>query len=108
MSDDDPTKERDRWPVAGTSMVLGGVLAFLCLSLAAVWGLFPQVRELDVPPPGRFPTPTLEIAPVPEYLRWRVLQDAALAGAGERMPISDAMAEIARRGAAAYDPGPAR
>ena len=108
MSDRDPIQERDRWPVGGTLMVLGGVLAFLCLSLAAVWGIFPQVRDVGVPPPERFPTPTLETAPVPDYLRWRVLQDAALAGGGDRMPISEAMAEIARRGAAAYEPEPAQ
>ncbi len=108
MSDEDPVKEPDRWPVTGTLMVLGGILAFLCLSLAAVWGVFPEVREVSAPPADRFPPPTLETAPVPDYLNWWVTQDVALAGGGDRIPITEAMAEIARRGPAAYDPGPAR
>ena len=51
-----------------------------------------------------FPAPALEIEPVTAYARYLAAERARLAGAGSRVPIEDAMARIAARGADAFGP----
>jgi hypothetical protein len=87
--------------------VLPAVLATFALlgvSAGAVWWLYPTVRvpvRVDVTP---FPEPALETQPVVNYVLWRAAQEARLDGAEGWMPIEAAMAEIAARGPAAFDP----
>lgn len=104
MNQDVTGQEPDAFRQRGTLMALAGAAALLVLALVAVWTLFPQVRQSEWKPPEAFEAPTLQTVPVIDHRAWLLQQSLLLAGEEGRRPIGEAMAAIAARGPAAFDP----
>ncbi len=84
--------------------LIAAAFVILGLGVGAVWLFYPSVRTpipLQVSP---LPAPELETRPVADDRRWRAQERARLEGKDGWLPISSAMARIAARGPAAFDP----
>ncbi|MFC4167012.1 hypothetical protein [Teichococcus aestuarii] len=92
------------WAILGVGL---GTAAFLALVMA---GLFLLYRWAQAPerysPPERFAPPRLETDPAAALRDFRAAQAAQLEAGDDppRRAVAEAMALIAARGAAAYDP----
>jgi hypothetical protein len=106
MTQDTDPRQRasEAVPLRGVLLVVGVIALFLIGSVAGLALLFPDSTRVSPPQPTVFPGIDLETRPVADFVAWRTEQAALLGGAGGRLPISEAMAQIAARGAAAFDP----
>ena len=84
--------------------LLAAAFVVLGLGLGAVWLFYPSVRAPAPLQVSRMPAPELETRPVADDRRWRAQEFARLEGEDGWLPISSAMAQIAARGPAAFDP----
>ncbi len=98
-----PLRERTGIPERGVLTVIGGIVVIAAICVVVAWLLIPPGGK-DWPPPRDFAAPRLETWPVENYARFLARQSAALGGAEGRMPIGEAMARIAARGANAFAP----
>ena len=84
--------------------VAAGILLFLIAFVAFVWLVFPDLVHRAPPVFARFPEPSVTTDERAQRLLLERSQKARLTGANGTMSIERAMADIAAKGMAAYDP----
>ena len=84
--------------------LIAAAFVVLGLGVGAVWMFYPSTRTPVPLQVSRLPAPGLETRPVADDRNWRAQERARLEGRDGRLPISEAMARIAARGPAAFDP----
>jgi|SRR6185312_5882980 len=88
-------------------VIVGAALALLGMATIVAFGfllLFPNRIGVRFVPHRAFPAPSVVSYERSQRLVLEAQQRRALAGAGGRMPIDEAMGKIAARGARAFDP----
>ena len=88
-------------------VVIGAMAGLLILMTAVAFGfllLFPNRISVRFVPHSAFPQPAVIAQERSQRLAVEGRQRRALEGAGGRMPIDQAMRQIAARGATAFDP----
>ncbi|EKE44606.1 hypothetical protein OCGS_1444 [Oceaniovalibus guishaninsula JLT2003] len=98
--------EKPGVPPVGVSIAIAVAFAAVPIAAVTVWLLYPPARHDPPSNLSAFPAPALEIEPVQAFQSYRERERVRLAGAEGRMPIEEAMALIAARGANAYSPLP--
>lgn len=93
---EDIGKEPEGIPGAPTAAAIAGIIGFVWLCAGVIWLFYPASSPANAPRP--VPGPGLEVAPVADHDAYAAHQRALLAGAGDRIPIEEAMAAIVRRG----------
>lgn len=94
----------------GVLFVAAGIVGFLLLVVFVLSVTLPQTIHRPLPAVANFPAPSVTTDERTQRIQLERAQNQRLAGMNGAMPIDRAMAEIAAKGAAAYDPvqGPAR
>jgi hypothetical protein len=88
-------------PVVGT---VAGLLVFVIAVAFGFMLLFPNRIGVRFVPHSAFPAPAVMTRERSQRLAIEARQRRALAGGGGRMPIDQAMRQIAQRGDRAFDP----
>jgi hypothetical protein len=105
----EPMVEGHESPGVNTRVVLsiaGGLLLFLIVFVVVLAFLFPDLIRRQAPVFASFPAPSVTIDERAERMLLDRTQKQRLSGVNGTVPIERAMAEIAARGIAAYDPAP--
>ena len=84
--------------------VASGILLFLIAFVAFVWLVFPDLVHRPPPTLARFPEPSVTTDERAQRLLLERSQKARLTDKNGAMPIERAMAAIAAKGTAAYNP----
>ncbi|SIT86627.1 hypothetical protein [Pontibaca methylaminivorans] len=100
---DAPEREPAAIPERRVLAVIAGLALLCALCVLVAWLMLPS-GATRWSPPQVFAGPELETAPVAGHAAFLARQRADLAGAGGRMPIDRAMAQIAARGEDAFAP----
>lgn len=95
---DDARSEPNVFPAGWTVTVILGIAGFAGVCVALIWLAYPSARDIPARTATGFAAPRLETYPVEAFRSYEAAEQAHLAGAGGRIPIEDAMAEIVRRG----------
>ena len=82
----------------------GGIIAFLVTFLLVLYLLFPVLIHRPVPPVAQFPAPSVTTDERTQRMLLERAQNERLSGRIGAMSIARAMAIIAAKGAAAYEP----
>lgn len=85
-------------------MVAGGIIGFLIVFLALVYLLFPNLIHRPTAPVAQFPAPSVTTDERTQRVLLERAANERLSGKNGAMPIDRAMAVIAAKGAAAYQP----
>lgn len=97
-----PQREPLDIPQRGVLVVIAGIAGIGGLCVLVAWALVPG--GITWPPATGVVGPSLETRPVADFEAFDKRQRAELAGAGDRIPIAQAMARIVARGADAFAP----
>ncbi len=81
-----------------------GILLFVVGFVLVLWALFPGLIRRPPPALAPFPAPSVTTDERAQRMFLERTQKDRLAGTNGGLPIDRAMAEIAAKGAAAYDP----
>lgn len=81
-----------------------GIIGFLILFLAVLYAAYPNLIHRPLPPVAQFPDPSVTTDERTQRIELERAQTHRLSGSNGAMPIERAMAAIAAKGAAAYDP----
>ena len=98
MTEPDIRPEPDSVPATGVVLTIGGIAVFVLASVVAVALIYPRSLSSRDAPPRVLSGIDLETRPVGDYATWLGAQQALLAGGGGRLPIDQAMRQVARRG----------
>ncbi len=94
------------FPVRWVLAAIGSAFALLAIAVTVITIFYTGARPGAYPRPDDFGPPRLETSPVNDQLAWLAHQKALLAGAGGKLPITEGMRLIVKRGADAYAPLP--
>jgi len=84
--------------------IAGGLLLFLIVFIVVLAFLFPELIRRPAPVFASFPAPSVTTDERAERVFLERTQKQRLSGINGALPIGRAMAQIAARGTAAYDP----
>ena len=84
--------------------VAGGILLFLIVVLGLLMALFPDLIHSTPPVLRQFPAPSVTVDERTQRINLERAQLERLSGENGTMPIVQAMAAIAAKGAGAYGP----
>ena len=101
MSEAHDTPEVD---IRTVMIAAGGIVAFLVIFLLVLYLLFPVLVHRPLPPVAQFPAPSVTADERTQRLLLERAQNERLSGRNGMMPIARAMAIIAAKGPAAYEP----
>lgn len=87
--------------------VAGGILLFLIAVIALLSVVFPQLIHRPTSSLRQYPPPSVTVDERTQRINLERAQIERLSGMNGTMPITQAMAAIAARGTAAYDPAQA-
>jgi hypothetical protein len=85
-------------------MVAGAIIGFLIAFLAILYLVFPNLVHRPAAPIAQFPTPSVTTDERTQRVLLERAANERLSGKNGTMPIDRAMAVIAAKGAAAYQP----
>ena len=98
------TRESPQVHTRAVMFVAAGILLFLIAFVAFVWLVFPDLVHRPPPSFARFPEPSVTTDERAQRILLERTQKERLTDKNGAMPIERAMAAIAAKGAAAYDP----
>jgi hypothetical protein len=84
--------------------VVGGILLLLIGVVGVLTAVFPQLIHSPPPVLRQFPAPSVTVDERAQRINLERAQVERLSGMNGTMPIAEAMAEIAAKGAGAYGP----
>lgn len=84
--------------------VAGGILLFLIVVIGLLTAVFPQLIHSPPPVLREFPPPSVTVDERAQRINLERTQLERLSGENRNMPIGQAMAVIAAKGAGAYGP----
>ena len=90
--------------IRGVLFVAGGVLLLLIVVIGLLTAVFPQLIHSPPPVLRQFPAPSVTVDERAQRINLERAQIERLSGQNGTMPIAQAMAAIAAKGATAYDP----